>query len=166
MKKLLFSAALLCAVLCGCGVTAEKSVSPESLQLSFTCPAELCWRDTSYPCQISHTLTQQTKITLTPDGPLNGLTFCREDGQATVSYGSLSSLVQPSGFPAESPFLLVSDALDLAQSYVHLEDTGNNTFSMVTEGGTFQLCADETGAITSLSMGEVLSVTFHPQEQR
>lgn len=166
MKKWLIPllVAVVCVMLCGCegGLSLQKEISPEELQLTFDCPAEIRLGETVYPCRISHDITQRTQITLTGEGVLQGMQYERSGDGTAVSYQSLTYEVRETGFPADSCFLVIADVLDYAQSYVNLEAVGDNTFTGSVNGNAFQITADRQGVITEVTAKD-LQVVLQPQ---
>lgn len=164
MKQWLIAAVLiLCTMLCGCqsGIF-QKEVQPEELQLTFRCPAEIQMGEKRYTCEIFHSISQQTEITITESGVLNGLKYRQSNGDAELLYGELEYFVQKSGFAEESCFPKIANILDYAQSYVNLQPMGENTFQGSVNGGDFLITADDDGNIMKLE-AENLSVIFDVQ---
>lgn len=143
----------------GCGtLLPEKEITAEELVLTFDVPAQIQMGEQVYPCRISHDLTQRTQITFTETGPLEGLTYLREQGSDSLSYRAMTWDVRPAGFPKDS-LPAVADVLDFAQSYVNLEAAGGNVFTGSAHGTAFTITADSGGNITELS-ADGLQVTF------
>lgn len=162
-KRFLFGLLLVFILLfSGCGSQQFKSVDRQSLQLVFDRAAEIQIKEKTYPCRISHDAAQRTTITFIGDTVLNGLQYQRAEGESTLQYDALSYPVRERGFPPRDSFVQIAQSLDTAQSYVNLEVLGDNTFAGTFDNTTFRLQADQTGAITALTIGDAMTVLFSP----
>lgn len=166
MKKWLVSAMILlfCGVLCGCGAL-SKEIGAEELQLTFDCPAVIQMGEQQYGCYIFHSVAQQTEITVTGSGVLDGLQYRQNGSDASLFYDGMEYTAEKGSLPEEACFRQISDVLNDAQSYVNLEPLGEGSFAGTVNGEKFQLKADEKGRILQLKTEELTVVFDLPAEQ-
>lgn len=150
----------------GCAQTGfgNKELQAEDLQLTFQYPAEITVEDKTYPCQISHDITQCTTIVLTGDTALEGFRYEKSPEATTIGYQDLSYDVREIGFPDSNCFCSISDALDFAQSYVNLQRVEDMHFTGSVNGHPFELEADPQGRIQKIILEDAITVVFQIDE--